>query len=125
MPRAYGLQLAAPPRSLDLGLLNRALASGQVDIIAGNETDGTIPSLGLFELKDDKNYFPPYQGVYVVRDAALKAQPKLRAVLDELAGAISTAEMQKLNYQVDGEKKRPADVARAWWRARTKAAKRG
>ena len=119
LSRAYGLQLAAPPRSLDLGLLNRALASGQVDLIAGNETDGTIPSLGLFELKDDKNYFPPYQGVYVVRAAALKGQPKLRAVLDKLANSLSTAEMQQLNYQVDGEKKRPSEVARAWWAERT------
>ena len=118
LSRAYGLQLAAPPRSLDLGLLNRALASKQVDLIAGNATDGTIPSLGLFQLKDDKHYFPPYQGVYVVRDVALQNQPKLRAVLDDLANLISTQEMQKLNYQVDGEKKRPADVARAWWKTR-------
>lgn len=116
LSRTYGLQLAAPPRSLDLGLLNRALASKQVDLIAGNATDGTIPSLGLFQLKDDKHYFPPYQGVYIVRDVALSEQPKLRAVLDELKDALSTAEMQKLNYQVDGEKKRPADVARAWWK---------
>lgn len=118
LSQTYGLQLAAPPKSLDLGLLNRALSSGQVDLIAGNETDGTIPSLGLFQLKDDKNYFPPYQGVYIVRDVAVREQPKLRAVLDELKDAISTAEMQKLNYQVDGEKKRPADVARAWWSGR-------
>ena len=120
LARVYGLQLQAPPRSLDLGLLNRALASGQVDIIAGNETDGTIPSLGLFELRDDKNYFPPYQGVYIVREEVLKAQPKLRAVLDGLANSISTAEMQQLNYQVDGLKKRPADVARAWWKKRAR-----
>ena len=118
LSRTYGLQLAAPPRSVEIGLLNRALASGQVDLIAGNETDGTIPSLGLFQLRDDKNYFPPYQGVYVVRNDALNKQPKLREVLDKMSGSISTAQMQKLNYQVDGEKKRPADVARAWWENR-------
>ena len=120
LSRTYGLSLAAPPRSLDLGLLNRALASGQVDLIAGNETDGTIPSLGLFELKDDKHYFPPYQGVFIVRQEILNQQPKLSAVLDELKDSITTAEMQKLNYQVDGEKKRPADVARDWWKERKK-----
>ena len=120
LSRAYNLKLAAPPRSLDLGLLNRALASGQVDLIAGNETDGTIPSLGLYELQDDKNYFPPYQGVYIARQESLQNQPKLQTVLDELKDSISTAEMQKLNYQVDGEKKRPADVARAWWKEHLK-----
>ena len=118
LSRTYGLQLAAPPRSLDLGLLNRALSSGQVDLIAGNETDGTIPSLGLVQLRDNKNYFPPYQGVYILRNKALSKQPKLREVLDKLADSLSTAEMQKLNYQVDGEKKNPADVARAWWKSR-------
>lgn len=118
LARAYGLQLKAPPRSLDLGLLNRALSSGQVDLIAGNETDGTIPSLKLFQLQDDKNYFPPYQGVYIVREEVLEKQPKLRAVLDELADALSTEQMQKLNFQVDGEKKSPAEVARAWWAKR-------
>ena len=118
LSRTYGLQLVAPPRSIEIGLLNRALASKQVDLIAGNETDGTIPSLGLFQLRDDKSYFPPYQGVYVVRDDALTRQSKLRAVLDKMANMISTEEMQKLNYQVDGEKKRPADVARAWWEKR-------
>ena len=118
LSRAYGLQLVAPPRSLDLGLLNRALASGQVDLIAGNETDGTIASLNLFELKDDKNYFPPYQGVYIVRDDAINKQPRLLEVLDNLANSISTDEMQKLNYQVDGEKKSPREVARAWWENR-------
>ena len=118
LSKTYGINLAAPPRSLDLGLLNRALASKQVDLIAGNETDGTIPSLGLFQLRDDKNYFPPYQGVYIARDDALNKQPKLREVLDNLANSISTNEMQKLNYQVDGEEKRPADVARAWWNRR-------
>ena len=118
LSRTYGLSLAAPPRSVEIGLLNRALASKQVDLIAGNETDGTIPSLNLFQLRDDKSYFPPYQGVYIVRDEALNKQPKLREVLDKLANMISTAQMQRLNYQVDGEKKRPADVARAWWKKR-------
>lgn len=114
LSRAYGLQLKGAPRSLDLGLLNRALASGQVDLIAGNETDGTIPSLGLVQLEDDRNYFPPYQGVFMVRQKALEANPKLRAVLEQLEGALSTEEMQKLNFQVDGKKRRPAEVAREW-----------
>lgn len=115
LSRTYGLKLAAPPRSLDLGLLNRALASNQVDLIAGNETDGTIPSLNLFQLRDDRHYFPPYEGVFVVRGEALKAEPRLATVLKELDGAISTAEMQKLNFAVDGQKKRPDEVAKEWW----------
>lgn len=115
LSKAYGLQLKTAPLSLDLGLLNRALASKQVDLIAGNETDGTIPSLGLFELQDDRQYFPPYQGVFVVREGAVAEQPKLRAVLDGLKDSISTADMQKMNYEVDGKKRAPAEVAAEWW----------
>jgi osmoprotectant transport system permease protein len=115
LSKAYGLRLQTAPLSLDLGLLNRALASKQVDLIAGNETDGTIPSLGLFELQDDRQYFPPYQGVFVVREAALAEQPKLKAVLAGLKNAISTADMQKMNYEVDGRKRSPEEVAAEWW----------
>jgi glycine betaine/choline ABC-type transport system substrate-binding protein len=114
LSRTYGLKLAAPPRSLDLGLLNRALSSKQVDLIAGNETDGTIPSLDLFQLKDDKGYFPPYEGVYVLRVQVLKDEPRLLSVLDTLEEAITTEDMQRMNYQVDGLKQRPADVAKEW-----------
>src|SRR5437660_10765757 len=55
----YGLRFAEPPRIMDLRLLNRALKEKQVDLIAGNTTDGLIPALDLFVLQDDRNYFPP------------------------------------------------------------------
>jgi glycine betaine/choline ABC-type transport system substrate-binding protein len=41
----YGLHFAAPPRIMDLGLLARALKDHQIDIAAGNATDGLIPTL--------------------------------------------------------------------------------
>src|SRR5205807_9963848 len=63
----YGLKFAAPPRIMDLGLLTRALKDKQVDLIAGNTTDGLIPALDLFVLQDDRNYFPPYEAVAVIR----------------------------------------------------------
>ena len=59
----YNLQFADNPRIMDLGLLTRALKDKQVDLIAGNTTDGLIPALDLFVLEDDKHYFPPYEAV--------------------------------------------------------------
>jgi glycine betaine/choline ABC-type transport system substrate-binding protein len=99
---------------MDLSLINRALSSGKVDLIAGNETDGLIPKLDLFQLQDDKNFFPPYQAVILVRRDTLQKSPVLQRVLEQLSGAISTTEMQRLNYQVDGEKREVAEVVRAW-----------
>jgi osmoprotectant transport system substrate-binding protein len=101
----YGLHFAGSPRIMDLGLLTRALKDHQVDLIAGNMTDGLIPALDLFVLEDDKHYFPPYEAVPVVREQTLSAHPEIRAELDELGGKVSDSEMRQLNYEVDGQKK--------------------
>src|SRR5581483_4740014 len=96
---------AAPPRIMDLGLLTRALKDHQVDLIAGNMTDGLIPALDLFALQDDKHYFPPYEAVPVVREQTLAEHPEIRAALAQLRNKISDEEMRQLNYEVDGEKR--------------------
>jgi len=97
---------------MDLGLLTRALKDRQVDLIAGNMTDGLIPSLDLFVLEDDKHYFPPYEAVPVVREQTLTEHPEIRQALDQLAGKISDSEMRALNYAVDGQKQDVKRVVR-------------
>ena len=108
----YGLHFAQPPRVMDLGLLARALRDHQIDLAAGNTTDGLIPALDLFVLEDDKHYFPPYEAVPVVREQALREHPEISHVLAELAGKISDEEMQRLNYAVDGQHRDVKEVAR-------------
>lgn len=109
---AYGLRFARPPVIMDLGLLDRALADKQVDLAAGNSTDGLIPVLDLAILEDDKHYFPPYYGVPIVREEALARRPQLRAALAELAGKVSDEDMRALNYAVDGQHRSVTDVVR-------------
>jgi osmoprotectant transport system substrate-binding protein len=106
----YGLHFAGPPRIMDLGLLTRALKDHQVDLVAGNMTDGLIPALDLFVLEDDKHYFPPYEAVPVVGEQTLSAHPEIRAALDSLGGKISDTEMRQLNYAVDGQKQDVKEV---------------
>ena len=108
----YGLRFAEQPRIMDLGLLTRALKEKQVDLIAGNTTDGLIPALDLFVLQDDRNYFPPYEAVAVIRQATLAHHPEVGRVLDELAGKISDQDMQQLNYAVDGQHRDIKEVVR-------------
>jgi osmoprotectant transport system permease protein len=112
--RAYNLQFASRPREMDLSLSYRALADGEVDVIAGNSTDGMIAKLKLAQLEDDRRYFPPYEAVILARRDTLERLPRMREVLQRLAGAISTEEMRRLNYEVDGNKRAPADVVREW-----------
>ncbi|HYN84528.1 MAG TPA: ABC transporter permease/substrate-binding protein [Pyrinomonadaceae bacterium] len=118
--RAYGLRFGAQPREMDLSLTYRALAARQVDIIAGNSTDGLIGALDLFQLEDDRRYFPPYEAVIVFRRDALAASPGARAALDELGGALTTEEMRRLNYEVDGRKRAVAEVVREWREGKAK-----
>src|SRR5271163_1998859 len=112
LARVYGLQFGAPPRILDLGLLYRALLDKQVDLVAGNSTDGLIAARDLVILADDKHYFPPYEAVPIVREDTLARHPEVRAAIAELAGKISDAQMQKMNYAVAGEGRDASDVAR-------------
>jgi len=112
--RAYNLQFAARPREMDLSLTYRALAAREVDIIAGNSTDGLIAALDLFQLADDRRYFPPYEAVYLTRREVLSQSAPLRDALQRLAAAIPTEEMRRLNYQVDGRQRAIAEVVREW-----------
>ena len=106
---AYGLRFSAPPRVMELDLVYRALASGQVDVIAGDATSGLIKALDLAMLRDNRAYFPPYQAVPVVRSAVLLAHPEIRAAMATLAGRISDDDMRAMNAAVDVDHR---DVAR-------------
>jgi glycine betaine/choline ABC-type transport system substrate-binding protein len=108
----YHLPLNGTPLSMDLGLLYQALKQKQVDMVAGNATDGLIAAMGLTMLRDDKSYFPPYEAALAVRGPALASHPGLREALAELTGKISTVSMRNMNYQVDGKHRAVRDVAR-------------
>ncbi|MEO8041945.1 MAG: ABC transporter permease/substrate-binding protein [Acidobacteriota bacterium] len=112
--KAYGFSFLKQPREMDLSLTYRALQSGELDIIAGNSTDGLIAALDLFQLEDDRRYFPPYQAVFISRSEKLDV---LKDTFERLNNAISTEEMRRLNYEVDGKKRPPRDVAAEWVRS--------
>jgi osmoprotectant transport system substrate-binding protein len=115
---AYGLHFAVPPRVMDLGLLAPALKARQIDIAAGNTTDGLVPALDLFVLEDDRHYFPPYEAVAVIRQQTLQQHPQVAQAVADLAGKISDQEMQKLNYALDGQHRDVKDVAQEFLRSK-------
>lgn len=108
----YGFRFERQPAVMDLGLTYRALAQGQVDIIAGNSTDGQIAALGLVQLADDRDYFPAYDAVPVVHSKLLEARSEVRGLLDALGGTIDEATMRRMNYRVDVERHPIPEVAR-------------
>jgi osmoprotectant transport system permease protein len=115
--KTYGLKFAQI-QQMEFGLMYPAIEKKQVDLIAANSTDGLIPILNLVILEDDQKYFPPYQAVPIFNQATLKRYPELRAVIDRLAGSISTKDIQQMNYQVDN-KSIPVDrVVREWLKSK-------
>jgi osmoprotectant transport system substrate-binding protein len=110
LAQTYNLRFAKSPQIMDLGLIYRALLQKQVDMIAGNSTDGQISRLGLVVLKDDQQYFPPYEAVPIVRQETLKKYPQLKTAIAQLSGQISADEMRQLNYLIEGEFRNIRDV---------------
>ena len=99
----YGLHFSGPPRVMDLGLLDRALHDHEIDLAAGNTTDGLIPVLDLFVLDDNLHYFPRYDAVPVIREQTLQRHPEIATAIDKLRDQINDDEMRQLNYAVDGQ----------------------
>ena len=94
-----------------IGLRYQALKNDQIQVINGYSTDGMISAMKLKRLRDDKNLWPPYFVVPVIRREVLDANPKIGEVLNRVRALLDEASMAKMNYQVDGEKEEPKDVA--------------
>ena len=119
--RVYRLDFARTA-DLDPGLMYKALADGQVDVICAFATDGRIAAYNLRTLGDDLAFFPPYDAAPVIRGPLLREHPEIRDALVTLAGTINDETMRRLNYAADELKERPAVVAREWIESRESAA---
>ena len=112
LARAYGLTFTSAPRVMELSLTYRALASRQVDLIAGDATAGLIEALDLVALADNRRYFPPYDAVPVARADVLLRHPELLEALRWLGGSITAADMRAMNHAADARREDPAGIAR-------------
>ena len=115
---AYGLRFSGEPRTMELGLLYRALSGRQVDIVAGNSTDGAIKALDFVALEDDRHYFPPYEAVPLVREDALKRWPQIGVAMERLAGKVTADEMRGMNLAVEAQHRDVGDVVREFRRSK-------
>jgi osmoprotectant transport system permease protein len=110
--QAYGLSFRGEPRAMDLSLIYKAVAEGQVDVIAGDATSAQIDALGLAALEDNRRYFPPYDAAPLVRTRALLQHPWINGALDRLAGRVTERDMRAMNRAVDVDRRDPAAVCR-------------
>ncbi|MDY0884761.1 glycine betaine ABC transporter substrate-binding protein [Dongia soli] len=118
LQKTYGFKAGrANIRPIEIGLVYPALGNGDVDIAVVGATDGRVAAMKLILLKDDKNFFPNYAMVPVVRKETLDAHPDLQGILEALADKLDDATMQKLNGEVDVERKSIHDVATEFLKA--------
>lgn len=107
----YSLPLKSVPKVFDYSALYKALADGQVNMVAGSLTDGALSTGDFKVLKDDKQAFPPAQVGIVVRQDVFQRFPQLREALTSLSGKLSTDLMRKMDYQVETKHRSAHDVA--------------
>ena len=110
----YGLRFRESPRVMDLTLIYRALADGQVDVVAGDATAGLVEALNLYMLEDDRQYFPPYDAVPVIHSATLLRHPEIGAAIARVSGRVTAEAMRRMNYAVDAQRQDPAAVVTAF-----------
>ena len=119
LKKAYGFKL---PMSnivkMRSGLLYNAIRDEQADVTVAFATDGRIKGFDLVVLEDDKKFFPAYTVAPIVKQTTLDKYPDLPEVLKPLTDALTDAEMTRMNYEVDIEKKQVNDVAKAWLKAK-------
>lgn len=108
--KEYGFKFKSA-RPMQIGLVYDALKNKKLDIAVGYSTDGRIAAYNLKILKDDRNFFPPYDGSPLATEELIKDHPEIDKALTKLENTISTKEMQKLNYEADGKGKEPAVIA--------------
>jgi len=101
---------------LDGVLRYTAIGNNETQVTEAFSTDGMLMEFDLVVLDDDKNFFPPYHSVPVIRADTAQKYPELLDVLDMLTGAISDDAMRELNYKVDVLKQEPRNVAEGFLR---------
>ncbi|MFN8496625.1 MAG: glycine betaine ABC transporter substrate-binding protein [Anaerolineae bacterium] len=112
LKKVYGGFDFGSVQNVAIGVKYKALLDDQADVTLAFGTDGQIAGYDLMTPVDDKKLWPPYQVAPVVRNDTLQKNANLAALLNSVAPKLTDQTMQQLNWEVDGKKREPADVAK-------------
>ncbi|GKT03031.1 ABC transporter permease/substrate-binding protein [Furfurilactobacillus entadae] len=107
--KTYGLNLTA--KSMEPKLRYEAIHNGDINVVDAYSTDSELRQYDLTVLKDNKHFFPAYQGAPLMKAALAKKYPGIVKSLNQLSGKISEQDMQEMNYEVNVQKKSAKSVA--------------
>jgi osmoprotectant transport system substrate-binding protein len=111
LKQTYGIEFKDFRIFAKLGIRYSALTNGNIDVSYGFSTDWQIADSNLVVLDDDKNLFPPYYLVPIVRQDILSKNPKIAEVLNKISPLLNNENMRELNAAVERDKKEPKEVA--------------
>lgn len=111
LEKTYGLKFKEV-KAMDGSLRYSALANGSSQVIDSFSTEGLLKAFDLKVLEDDKNFFPPYDAVPVIRKDTLDKYPEIADVISMLTGKLTEDVMIELNYKVDKLNMSPEVVAK-------------
>ncbi|MFC6163622.1 ABC transporter permease/substrate-binding protein [Lactiplantibacillus dongliensis] len=109
LKQAYGLNVTA--KSMEPALRYTAINKGRINLVDAYSTDSELRQYHLAILKDDKHFFPTYQGAPLMKTSFANKHPQVVKALSKLAGKISETDMQEMNYEVNVQNKSAATVA--------------
>src|ERR1700722_5395930 len=115
LQKAYGLTFRAQ-RQMQPDFMYAAVASGEVDVIAGYTSDGLIAKYDLVVIEDTKHAIPPYDAILLLAPKRAGDQA-MQAAVTPLLGHIDIADMREANLRAAGgdSASSPDTVARWLW----------
>lgn len=117
LEKVYGKFNFKSHKIYDPSLKYQILAKGEGDITPASTTEGQLATGKFFALKDNKQFWPAYNLVPLVRDNTLKSNPGIKKILNKIDNKLTTTELQKLNKKVDVDGQSYQKVAQDWIKA--------
>ncbi|GJL58669.1 MAG: amino acid ABC transporter permease [Nitrospirales bacterium] len=114
--KSYGLQFQEVI-GMQQTLKYQATDKGEVDLLDVYTTDGRLAVYDFVVLKDDRQFFPPYEAAALVRGEILKRHPELGRVISLLTNAINPTRMRELNLRIQEQEEPVPQVAQSALRA--------
>ncbi|WSY13626.1 ABC transporter substrate-binding protein [Embleya sp. NBC_00896] len=116
LEKTYGIKVSGvDPLGVGTVPAKQAVKDGKDQLVLTTSTDATLDAFGLVVLEDDKKLQNADNVLPVVNTA--KAD-KILPILDKLTPVLTTADLTDLNKQVDQDRKKAADVAKAYLKSK-------
>ncbi len=111
LKKTYGIDVTGiDPKGVGTTQAKQAVKDGKDQMVLTTSTDATLDQFGLVLLKDDKK-LQNADYVLPVVNARHAGSAKVAAALDKLNEVLTTADLTRLDKDVDGERQQASTVA--------------